>query len=42
MLVWCILVVTIVAQVTETDFLERENEWGVLQKQVINKTGERN
>jgi hypothetical protein len=29
-------------QVTETDSVERENEWGVLQKQGINKTGERN
>jgi hypothetical protein len=29
-------------EVTETDPKERENEWGVLQKQGINKTGDRN
>lgn len=29
-------------EVTETDKTERENEWGVLQKQGINKKGERN
>jgi hypothetical protein len=29
-------------QVTETDSLERENEWGVLKQQGINKSGTRN
>lgn len=29
-------------QVTETDSVERENEWGVLKQQGINKTGKRN
>lgn len=29
-------------EITETDSVERENEWGVLQKQGINKSGKRN